>query len=744
MPSNTFHIIKERKMKKAFRPLINKAAAFCVLVSLMLPAGVLARAAPAAAEALPSSRIPFIKKEQTLNMPQNAVSYWFFMPQGGELSTCMLSVHFSFSNTLIDHLSSLSVSVNGAPVATKGIYALQEQGEGWWNVAIPTANIKQNATNEIKFESRQRSVEGECADIDNPNNWVALYPDSYLEVSFKRYPQSILSAFYPLYYNSLADADLLSTDFILPESRPANSVSSLLKLSSYIGSAYPHKAGLDYRVFSRSAGENNKNTVYIGPLSAWTGILDLQLPSGSLEKDQGFLSIAGPPEGQAHYSTLITGSTDTGLSKAVSFITDDILRRQADRDSLVLSSTVSSSRKAFSSNRDGVYTFSDFGYKSINLAGAFHQRTNLSFIQPQGVQGGKGSYLNIRFDHARTLISDRSLLTVYINGKPVSSAKLTAANAEEGILKALIPEEALRLPVIEVGIECYNYLGLIDCSKDYYDSAWTLIDSDSTVVLLPGEVMLQPTLKPFPYFYPNQSVAEPGIVVGLGDPAGDDVEAAALLATRAGQSGGQAYTWQIWQPDRLSNAQKKLDMVFLGSYQEIQLPKEIRESLAVAPSDDGQLQIREGVALIPETLRNKVLFQAVRSPWDPVRRVYVILYDQAEGRDLLKRVLSDRDLLQAMDGQIALVDAQFNIQNLSGETEVFQVLKTFEDRVREWEHLTHMSWWVSLILSILIVAALVALLRLRKVKDEFGQAGKTMKAEQGFPEREAEEDKNKA
>jgi len=358
------------------------------------------------------------------------------------------------------------------------------------------------------------------------------------------------------------------------------------------------------------------------------------------------------------------------------------------------------------------------------------------------VQSGKGSYLNIRFKHARTLISDRSALTVHINGSPVNSAKLTAANAEDGTLKVMIPEEALASPVIDVGIECYHHLGLIDCSKDYYDSAWTVINADSEIVLLPGDVMLQPVLQSFPYFYPNQNINEPAIVIGLSHPASDEVEAAALLATRAGQHGGQAYNWQIWQPDDLTSTQKKLDMVFLGSYHDIQLPKEISKNLAVAPAGNGRLEIQEGVALIPETLRNKVLFQVIRSPWDPVRRVYVILYDQEADRNLLKQVLSDRDLLQTMDGQIALVDAYLNVQNLSAaETEVVPIPKTFGDRVMEWEHITHMSWWVSLILTVLIIAALVALIRLRRVKNEFAQAEKTMRAEQEFPEQEVEGDK---
>ncbi len=725
----------DKKMKKAI--------VWGIIIFLLLPGVALAQIAPATVGEAQTYGISIIKTDQTLNMPQNAVSYWFVMPSGEELGECILRLHFSFSNTLIDRLSTLSVSVNGVPIETKGIHNLQKEGNGWWNVTIPAARIKPNSTNEIKFESRQRSIEGDCADIDNPNNWVVLHKDSSIQIGLKSYPRSVLSAFYSLYYGGLADQDVLSTDFIVPRDRPVHSIASLLKLSSAIGSTYPYKTELDYRVFAESPSGGNKNQVYIGTLSAWTGNAELKLPSGDLKADQGFLSIVGPPEGRTHYSTLVTGNTEEGLKKAVSFITNDVLIKQADQDSLILDSSVASFSKTFLSNQAGVYKFSDFGYGDIHLAGAFHQKTNLSFVQPQGMQSGKGSYLNIRFKHAQTLISDRSVITIYINGTPVNSAKLNKANAQEGTLKVMIPEVALTSPVIEVDIETYHYLGLIDCSKDYDESAWSVIDSESELVMLSGDIMLQPVLQKFPYFYPHQDGEDPAIVVGLGNPDGGDVAAATLLATRVGQNGEQNYNWQIWQSDAVPNTYRNADMVFLGSYRDIQLPDKIRKNLAVAPASDGQLEIKEGIKLIPETLRNKVLFQVIRSPWDPVRRIYVILYNQEANRNLLNAVLSDNAILQTMDGQISLVDSHLNIQNqFAAETTVVPIPKTFEDRVMEWEQLTHMPWWILLVLIILVIAALIALIRLRKVKNEFKQAGQTMKAEQGFMDQEPEDDRN--
>lgn len=718
---------------------------FCV-ITLLLPA--VAFAEETKNTSMASNSIILFNEDQKFSLPKNKVSYWFNIPKGTELSDCYVNLHITYSNTLIDNRSNLSVLINDSPVDTKWINDPERTTTNWWKVAIPVTKLRVDGINEIKIQSNQRSIEGDCADIDNTSNWMVIHKDTFMGLTIKKYPDALLSNFFPIYGDNLLNKYTISADFILPKIEDKNSISSLLKLSSSIGKIYNDKKYLDYNVAIGNSDERSfKNKIFLGPINEWSNSSQLSLPTQELGQSQGFISMRGQGTQGAMatptianditlFNTLITGNNQEGINKAINFLASKQLMDQMKRNSAVISSDVKKERTSIEKKDNGLYQFSDFGYGNINLAGAFHQKTYLSFVQPQGVQSAKGSYINIKFNHSKVLVSDRSIMTVYINGIAINSEKLSAANAEGGTLKVIIPEEALKSNVINVGIECYNYLGVIDCSKDYDESAWTVISPDSEICLLPGNAVIQPNLKSFPYFYTKQGKDVPQVVLGLSDHS--MLEASSLIATRAGQTTGETLDWHIIGSNSvLTTEQEKMDMVYLGSYSNINLPQSIRDQLFVVPLRDGTFSIREGLQLQPETLQDKVLFQVIRSPWDATKRLYVVMYDKDDNIKMLKNVLSDGDLLNEMTGQIAVVDSDNEIHNFTYEEKIIvSPPKTLGDRIQDAEGLTHLPWWLLLTFFIMIILGIIALIRLKRAKNEFEKVGRKMKDQEGFSDQD--------
>ncbi|WPC43606.1 cellulose biosynthesis cyclic di-GMP-binding regulatory protein BcsB [Clostridium sp. JS66] len=690
--------------------------------------------------------IQIFKDDQKLNLPKNTGSYWFTLPKGFNITDdSYIELHFTFSNTLISTRSNITMLINDFPVETKWTYDIQRETSGWWNVKLPVSKLKINGINELKFQSNQRSIEGDCQDIDNPSNWVVFHKDSKLHVTVNKYPDAILSNFYPTYYDNFLNDNMLATDFILPKVVDNNSICGLLKMCSSIGKMYTAKDNIDYNVFKEGDKTTEKNKVFIGKYSAFSNINNLfNAENIKLSNDEGYLSIKS--ENNSTYNTLVTGENDIGLNKAVDFISNNNLLNQVISNSIKVNSKLSDNKSIQDINEGGIYKFSDFGYTDINLKGAFHQKVDLSFVQPKGIQNLKGSYIELKFRHSKVLDSDRSSITVYINGMAVNSAKLTVANAEDGTLKINIPESALSLPEIKVSIECYNYLGKIDCSKDYYDSAWTVINSDSKVCLLKGETSIQPNLQKFPFFYTKYSSTKEQVAIGMGEPSNElDLKASSMIATRIGQNTGEVFNWDVLGNDgKLTNEQKKMNMVFLGSYRNAKIPESVKNELTVVPLESGNLDIKKGIDLVPEVLRDKVLFQVVRSPWDTSKRVYVILYDNDANLQLLNSVLNDRNVLSKLDGQVAVLDNNKEIHTITvKETKTVKITKTFLEQVRYIEFKTHLHWWMLLIMSIAIVAGVITIIFLHRSKNEFKKKGEKLKNESGFSNKENEEIINK-
>lgn len=679
--------------------------------------------APASAYQL---RAPLFAKTQVLDLPRNTTSFWFSLPQGTVLGQdCSLNLHVSVTDTLINERSSITFAVNGEQVETVHLLDLVDAAGGWWRVTVPAELLKTDGTlNEFTIATAQRSIEGDCADIDNPANWVKLHDDSYVEVGVEAYGALALSNVYESFFNSLTSANQLAAEFVLPSTEDEAAVTALLNTAAAIGSAYPYKDFIDFQVSPGVAAGLLPHQLFLGTLEGWAAFAQPVLPE--LAAGQGYAAVSGQDGGGA---LVLSGADEAGLAKAVHFFSDSAYLGQASGDALVVESELPKQSAAAAAGAEGYYTLADFGYSTTSLAGAFHQTVSYTLTQPGGLQSGGRSYVEVHFRHSEALVSDNSLLTVYINDEPIASVKLSSSNADEGKVKAAIPAEALTAETFTLRVDCYNYLGKVDCSKDYYDTAWTVIDDDTVVYLEPGEAAVRPTLRSFPLFSGGREDAD--VVLCL--PAGSNSQTlslAATLAARAGQNSKTALEWAL--PRSFAPDQQHADVVFLGSADAVELPAEVQEALLVAPNGSGGYTVSDQVKVLPETLGDKIVLQVLRSPWDFDRRVYVVTY--APGlEDAARALLADTQTLQKLTGHVAVADAQGNVRNFTIEdpaAEVQSIPLTVERVLYLVERATGLSIWVLGLLALAIVAAIVLIVRVLRNKTRFAKAAHTMSVEQ--------------
>lgn len=687
--------------------------------------------------------IQIFANDQKFDMPKNVSSYFFNISKGAELNEdCYIDLHYKVSDTLINNLSNIIISINGTPIDTKWVNYIKESSPDWWRISIPRDKLKIGAINEIAIQSNQRSIEGDCADIDNPSNWITLYNDSKIHLSIKSLSAPLLKDFYSLYFENFMDKKTLDSEFILSEIKDKNSIEILLKVSSSIGNLYSDRSLINYEVKDNGLGENNnKNKVVIGKINDLLNYnsLKLVLPKDKLKSNQGFLSISDASKEKPYYKTVISGEN----KKAVDFISNNNLLNKIESNSLEIDSQIENKYSGFSQNKEGYYKFSDWGYSDINLAGAFHQKASFSFVQPNGLQSGSGSYINVKFKHSKLLVSDRSLLTVYINGKVIDSEKLSNSNADSGNLKINIPENALKQTIIKVDINCYNYIGKIDCSKDYYDSAWTAITADSEVYLSPGKVGIPPSLENFPFFIKTtESKQHSPVMIFPKEINNKYLEIASTIASRAGQNSKQAFNWSIVKEDEnLTKDQKENDMIFIGAFNNIKLPKEIKTELPIVPMGNNKFNIKEGLQVVPETLKNKIVIQVVISPWNFYKRIYVVTYDNKDNLNSLKDILSNTDYLGQMGKQISIIDNSKDIYNISFNIdENNKIPITTQSIVELIENKTGLPLWIILIILILLIIGIISVIRLRKIKNQFKDAVNKIRREEGFSSDENESD----
>lgn len=603
--------------------------------------------------------IKLFQQSVQLSMPRNNTSYWFQIPDGTTLGNdCYLNLDMTISNTLINERSSISLSINGTVLETKRIYDVAKSYTGWWKVAVPASVLKVGKLNQLTIITAQRSIEGDCADIDNPSNWVRLDPDSFFHLSIQQYGSPYIGNVYPFFYDNFSDKYSIQNEYVLPQNPEASVVKDMLKVASAVGVNGKDKDLLMNKVsFGTPSDDSLRNKLYIGTVDKWTPSALFQAPQ-TLKVSEGFLCVQ-------NNNMLISGKDAAGLSKAVNFFSNRTYMDQILEKQLVVDSDVKNkSTKGITLNEKGNYKLSDFGYDTINLSGAFHQSATFYLSQPGSIKSGSSSYVNVKFRHSKALLSDNSLLTVYLNNTAYDSVKLSQSNSDGGNLKVKIPEEVRNSETIQLRIEVYNYLGKIDCSKDYSDTAWTVIDKSSEIYLEPSREGISPSLQKFPYFSGLSDSGNAVVMCAPKEQGADVLNTMSILATKMGQMNEKIFDYSICSsPENISKDDKKNDMIYFGSFDNLWLPQEVSEKLAIVPLN-GKFKINENLSVSPETLNGKIIFQVIRSPWNFNKKIYVVAYDKSV-QAYVKTFLSDRKLLSGLDNQISVVDSHGNVKSYS-------------------------------------------------------------------------------
>ena len=652
-----------------------------VLASLILSAAGPAAAKAAGNEAAGETVTAAVfSSPQSMKLPHNTASYWFMIPAGTKLGDgCSLTLRMKAAATLLTDYSSVTLLVNDVQVASVRLADVVKNGEGSWTVPIPVARLKTDGTlNKLSIVTAQRSILGDCADIDNPSNWVTLEDTSTLSLNVLQEGAPQLGSVLPYYFNRVDQMDRISSEFVLPSAAGADTCSAMLNVAAASGTAYPAKSEVSFAVSQGSPAGTEQNRILIG--------LGSQKPSGlgdlpSLSAGNGFLAAA---RSGGFNNLLVYGFDAAGLSKAAAFFTHSQYLAQLSGSSAVIATDLTNRSPASAKKDDGYYTLSDFGYDTVNLAGAFHQQTTFTLKQPQDVRSGNDSYVEIHFRHSAALVGDTSLLTVYVNDVAVSSIQLSSSNASGGKIRAAIPSGALDSSTVNIKVDCYNYLGKIDCSKDYYDTAWTVVDKSSVVYFEPGSTALAPTLKQFPVFdTPASGGTGTAVLAAPKNASPSLLGAAAELACRAGQNTGSAFRWQYTDDLAGSPLKSSSDILILGN-SGTAVPDEVAKQLAAVPHADGSYAVSASAPVTAEALRDKIVIQAVRSPWNFSRRVYVVTCPSGMESEL-QQFVSKRDGLDRLGGTMALIDAAGNVTNISASAAAQQEKIPFSfDRTISW------------------------------------------------------------
>lgn len=606
---------------------------FPPLLLLWIFFGQMAGAAPA----LPSDSytLKLFTEDTVLRNPNGSVSGYFELYPGSAIAEpAVLDLWYTYSPTTRVDLSAMTVSVNGIPVASRFLLA-QEGRVSNWQIPLPVNHFR-TGPNEISISVVHRTIDGLCRDIDNPANWFIIRPETRVSFNVARSPYTLSS--YPRPFLDEYLASKINTVFYVPDDPDEAMLAALFTLAADWGARGP--AGVPQRLEVRlgAAGQVPANEIVLSQDTA------------------SALNFSGLPNGYSRL--LITGENSGSMAAAMNALSRPQLVKTFFGQQMVLSSPLPPDSTNGVKGKKEAYTLSDLGYENdITAAGAFHQEAIFNIQRPPNYKIGDGSYIELHFRHSPILDPKKSAVTIYVNDIPIRATALTAENAERGILKAPIPASELNKPSWRVRFGFYHDLGIVDCSKNYDEVAWSVVEKETTVFLAPGKIEYIPALEDFPNNFsvtPDEAV---NLTMLLPDrPSQEEISAAFKLAYFIGQQNRSKIVWQVQSASSFDAKKASGTVIALGRNTDADQWKALKKYLPIFPDAEGVYHVAPWVEAMPDAMPALDIYQIGKI--DDDKLLYAFMYVSPDRmNNLLNYALANGSFLA---GQLTLVDAQGN------------------------------------------------------------------------------------
>ncbi len=628
--------------------------------------------------------------------PSNQWSYFFEIKAGMEVypGESYFVLDYSTSQTLLPGQGSITVFLNGYPLSSRVLPPTVNQVMPW-RVALPDKYFKKGF-NEIRIANRQKSSDGPCRDIDNYANWLKIGKNTTLHL-VRKDPNIFPLMLYPFPYLDPLEDNAVRCHWMVPSDPSTETMANMLDTASNWGKRLPSNA-LRINVATRPSGTPSGQALLIADNPVWSKFTPQNLPPkvGALVN---FSATGGPGAS----CLLIAGSDPMGLHSAQGALTQSEMTAQMGGTTAVVNVPPVAATSAPTA-RLGSFTFTDLGLPAIHLSGAFHQRTSLTIRRPLRCDLGRESYIKLKFRHSASMNPLRSLITIFLNGIPIGSAKLEPENANDGIIKARIPVEELAKNFWVIDIACFHDLGAADCSKSYDDVAWTVIEGESTFELVNGNLIGRPYLESFPYLIPSDGRVPKNIDFGFSaSPSDEELTLAAVIAGRAAQTNRINLDWTTRKGEVTSLLQGG---VAVGYYSEVARFETIKSSLLVYPTGKGKFSVNPKIQLMPETLVGGAVIQAVAAPNSPSGVLYVVMAQDNDALNIVTSILSDPNKADTIGGQVCVITKDGRVIPLKvvGQKDNSEIIK-------EYNHYTSTQM---IIMGAIIVVCVVAVIWVAK------------------------------
>ncbi len=577
--------------------------------------------------------------------------------------------------------AALTVYVNNLPINTE-LLAQSEQSQ-ILRLPLPLTALKEGS-NEIRLEvstTGSENNEAVCMEETESGRWVLIRGTSYVHLNFsENAPTSNLNEYPYPFLKTSESPQAHSSLILLPDQASEEEIAAALRIAAGLGAlAQDESTDLNMASYSQvTKSELSKyDIIYLGGYDqAPAEIRSLLSESDKAGLSQGAVIFRGasPFNKEKTLMGITTQGDKSDLVDAARLFQNGDLMSQMDANVYQLRHGMEVGTLAAAAADQ--YVLKDMGYgNGIYLEGRYRQQATAGIRLTSNRLVVPGAKAVVHFRYAQNLDFDKSLVTIYVNGVPVGSKKLTSENAQEDKLEVPIPENLISAGYVEVSFSFDLLLKNMGCDRLHDETPWAFVDGQ-TAIYLPSKGERALLLDNYPWPFVKDGRFNDTAVVVSSQPSKQELDFVAELFGFLGKEvKDNEGTLTVVKDSELKELDKRYNYIMAGTPSQLQAIRTINESLWFKYDDQfGYFQSNEMRRLLESFSRNLASVQLAISPVNPERGLLIATAPKQENLLHVKKYLTEPRFASNLLGNAMLVDREENATNhYFAEEEIFSV-----------------------------------------------------------------------
>ncbi|MGL4877468.1 cellulose biosynthesis cyclic di-GMP-binding regulatory protein BcsB [Paraclostridium dentum] len=601
----------------------------------------------------------------TINGVIGSTERFFNVSQNWDVKDLKLNLVYTKSELLDVNYSTITVFINGEPVSSKRLDG-DRKYQDKWQVNIPKELVK-SGYNSISIKAYKTISDKICRDDSNTANWLVIHKQSDIELNYSLKSNSNEIKDYNSIFTNIGNEEYIDTTFVLPDKYNSNELSSIMNLSLNMGQKLKaDNFKLDVKLKS-NLKEYNNNIIYVGGTNdTSTDFLNLlSNDEKNQAKNKAVIKQVISPFNKDKRMILIISDNSKALENATKLICNNELLNELNSSSFIIDETKDVSEiKKDTKNK---LTLNDLGYNDFLLKGPFSQETNFDVSIPKNKISTAGSILNLKFRYAKNLDFGRSLVTVYVNDKPISSKKLSLEKADNDNLEVNLPTDVLGKNYYKIKVVFNLELKDLMCVTRDTDNPWAYI-LDSSFIKFDFKDNNSLNFKSYPYpFIDNQQANDINVVVSKNLNSSDLSNIANIIGNMGRDAVYNTGNLNVLTDSEFLNTNKKGNLIVIGTPDDNSILKDINKDLYIKfDKNFSGFENNDKIKFLDDKYSKQLsTIQLINSPYSKSNSAIIVSSLDKNSLSSSVRYLSDNNLTRDLKGDAAVVNRDGGIQDIN-------------------------------------------------------------------------------